>query len=227
MTTINIHPILLVLIIIAGTACFSLIILSIGLYINLWRQEKEDSKKNKEATKNPCPVPQGLPDIMGQTQRIVRQRPPIDARESQKDTPADKQATFANEIPSEELDHVFGDKNDNREDPDPEPEVDLQDEELELQAYRTPSDNEFATGTTFEELDRTSALLQRDNLKPAEQKTVVDIAVRLARTDLWNMIVQAIPQANEKIAKMLDAPLRAEPNLRADNWESFDIRDFI
>ncbi|WP_286845132.1 hypothetical protein [Proteiniphilum sp. UBA5346] len=232
MTPITIHPIWLVLIIVAGTTCFSLIILSFGLYITSWRQKREDSKKYKETDKKPRYGQQVFPDIMGHTHKIVRQTTPIDASKSQKDTPAYKQATFANEIPSKELDDVFGNKDDNREDPetdfDPEEEeIDLQDEELELQVHRASGDNDFAAGTTFEELIRTSVLLQRDNLEPAEQKTVLDMAARLFRTDLWDMITQAIPQANEKIAKMLDTPFRTEADSRPDDWESFDIRDFI
>lgn len=230
MTHSTIHPILLVLIIIAGTACLSLIVLSIGLYINLWRQDKEDLKTYQDADKNPRSAPRGLPDIMGLTRKVERQTPPNTAIKSQNEKRGEKSAMFAHEIPSEELDHVFGDKDDNGEDTDPDPEeeeVDLQDEELELQAYRTPTDNEFATGNTFEELDRTSALLQKDKLEPAEQETVVDMAVSLAGTDLWEMITQAIPQANEKIAKMLDTPSGVKPNSRPDYWENFDIRDFI
>lgn len=229
MTPLTIHTIWLVLIIVAATTCFSLFLLSFGLFISSWRQEREDAKRNKEDEKNSHSDKQRLPDIMGQSKKIVRQKMPILANNRQTETSVKKQATFANEIPGEELDKVFGEEDDNRDDPDmdfdlQEGEVDLQDEELDFLAYRAYSDNEFATGTTFEELDKTSNLLRKDNLEAVEQKTVVEIALRLAQTDLWNIITQAIPQANEKIAKMLDTPFRTE---KPEDWKSFDIRDFI
>ena len=96
-----------------------------------------------------------------------------------------------------------------------------------MQAHRTTADNEndFATGVSFDELQQITRLIQKDALQPDEQKSVATAAIKLAYTDLWEKIMKALPDANEKIAKMLDAsPQKVQT---AEDWRSFDIRNFI
>ena len=218
------------LLVIVGTAAFSLTVLLIGLYIQTSRKDKRESygRSMKQTSQKQLKIP----DIMGTARQPERQSQPIEATECQTENREDKPATFAREIPSEELDQVFGteqtDETDTREDPDPdEDEVDWQEEETELQAQRTTADNEndFATGVSFDELQQITRLIQKDALQPDEQKSVATAAIKLAHTDLWEKIMNALPDANRKIAKMLDAsPQKVQT---AEDWRSFDIRNFI
>ena len=227
MTTPTIHPAWLILLLIAVTACISLITLSVGLYLLSGRKEKRKTLPSKDETARP--ETQKTSGVMGAARQPERQSPPNTATKRQTEAPGEKSATFAREIPSGELDHVFGGETDYRADPDPDPdddEVDLQDEEIELLAHRSTGGDEFAAGTTFGELRKTARLLQKPDLPADEQKIVRDLAARLQQTDLWDKFVDAIPQANEKIAKMLDTPL-SEKHSPPDDWLSFDIRNFI
>ncbi len=219
-----------VLLVIAVIALFSFIVLSIALYIQTGRK---DERKSCGRHTGPTTRKQSkIPDIMGSSRQPERQSQPIEATERQNENREDKPVTFAREIPSEELDQVFGTEQtgetDTREDPDPDEDgVDWQEEETELQAHRTTADNEndFATGVSFDELQQVTNLIQKDKLRPDEQKSVITAAVKLAHTDLWEKIMKALPDANEKIAKMLDAsPQKVQT---AEDWRSFDIRNFI
>lgn len=182
------------------------------------------------APKVPDEKPLKTPDVMGRSQPAQRQTLPNTATRRQTEEPAEKPVTFAREIPSEELDQVFGGDEYEGEYPDPdsdEDEVDWQDEETELQAYRTAENNDFATGVAFHELNATADLLQKPELQADEQKIVIDVATRLQQTDLWEKFTNAIPQANQKIAKMLDTSHHRTTELPPDDWQSFDIRNFI
>lgn len=220
-----------VLLVIGIIAIFSFLALSIGLYIQTGRKDKRESYGySMEQTSQ---KPSKISDIMGTTRQPERQSEPIEATKRQNENREEKPNTFAREIPSEELDQVFGteeqtDEIDLREDPDPdEDEVDWQEEETELQVHRTTAEdeNDFATGVSFDELRQVTNLIQKDKLHPDEQKTVTAAVVKLAHTGLWEKIMKALPDANEKIAKMLDAsPQKVQT---AEDWRSFDIRNFI
>ena len=219
-----------VLIVMGLISIFSFLALSIGLYIRIGR--KNERKSYGRYTDPTTRKQSKVPDIMGSSRQPERQSQPIEAIKRQNENREEKPNTFAREIPSEELDQVFGteqtDEIDLREDPDPdEDEVDWQEEETKLQAHRTTADNEndFATGVSFDELQQVTNLIQKDDLQPDEQISITATAVKLAHTDLWEKIMKVLPDANEKIAKMLDTP---PPKVRtAEDWRSFDIRNFI
>lgn len=180
--------------------------------------------------KAPDQKPPETPDVMGRSQPAQRQTLPNNATRRHTEEPMEKPVTFAREIPSEELDQVFGEDEYEGEYPDPDPdedEVDWQDEETELQAYRTAEINDFASGATFHELSTTATLLQKPELHADEQKIVIDLAARLQQTDLWEKFTNAIPQANQKIVQMLDTSHHRTTELPPDDWQSFDIRNFI
>lgn len=218
------------LLIIAGVACISAIALTIGLIIGASREKPEDKQLPKERSQ---PSPQSkTPEIMGSTRQPERQSPPIEATKRQTENREEKPVTFAREIPKAELDQVFRteetDQIDTREDPDPdEDQVNWQDEETELQAHRTAEsdDTDFATGVSFGELKQVTRLIQKEELQPDEQLSVTATAVKLAHTDLWEKVMSALPDANQKIAKMLDP---SPPKVQAaEDWQNFDIRNFI
>lgn len=217
------------LLVIAGTAVFSLTVLAVGLYIQAGRK---DERKSYGRNTEPEPRKSSkTPEIMGASRQPERQSMPNEATERQTENREEKPLTFAREIPSAELDQVFGteetDEIDRREDPDPdEDQVDWQDEETDLQAHRTMTDdNDFATGVSFSELQQTTRLIQKEELQADEQKSLIATVTKLASTDLWEKVIKALPDANEKISKMLDT---SPPKVQtAEDWQSFDIRDFI
>ncbi len=214
------------LLIVILTSLFSLACLLVGLYIQAGRKGNGRSPHrlaNGEAK---------VPDVMGQSHPIERQTQPIEAIECQPEESKKKPPTFAREIPSGELDQVFGteqiDEINLREDPAPdEDDVDWQDEETELEVHRTTAydENDFATGVSFDELQQVTRLIQKDELQPDEQNIVITAAVKLVHTDLWEKVTEALPHANEKIAKMLDAS--PKKNQETEDWRNFDIRNFI
>ncbi len=219
-----------VLLTIVVVSCFSLIVLLIGLYVQIRKEEKY--KVHRTIVDNSSLSTRKTPDVMGVSQPAKRQALPIEATERQIENHEEKPVTFAREIPSAELNQVFGteetDENYTREDPDPdEDQVDWQDEETELQAHRSApnDDTHFATGVSFDELQQTIRLIQKDELLPEEQQSVTDTAAKLAHTDLWEKVMNALPDANEKIAKMLDTP--SQKVQITEDWQSFDIRNFI
>lgn len=227
MNILSIHPFWLTLLVIVGIACFSVLLLSLGLIIGASREKPVKMRFLKEKT--PRIQPPKTPDIMGASQPVERQTQPNAATISQPEESKEKPPTFAREIPSGELDRVFGEQNDERDDPDPDPveedTVDWQAEEADMQAHRAVETNEFATGVSFGELGTVSVLLQKEELKPDEQNSVATTAAKLAHTDLWDKMMKALPGANEKIAKMLDPSSRKiQP---AGDWKSFDIRNFV
>ena len=228
MPPLIIHPVWQFLLLIVAIPVFSLISLLIGLYIQAGR--KDERKIIGRSLDESSRKPPKTPEIMGTARQPERQSMPNDAMRSQTENRTEKAVTFAREIPNAELDQVFGteetDEIDFREDPDPdEDEVDWQDEETDLQAHRSTGDDDFATGATFGELSRTADLLQKAELHAHEQKIVLDLAERLQQTDLWEKFTDAIPQANEKIAKMLDTSPRTVKT--AEDYQSFDIRNFV
>lgn len=225
MNILFIHTLWLTLLVIVGMACLSMLILSIGLLIRSSRERKYFTKNTeKENYQNALDK---TPNVIGVTRSIKRQSTPNKATVRQLDSAGEKKSTFAREIPSKELDHIFGDVEE-RKDPNSNPEeieVDLQEEEADLQTFRITDDNEFASGVSFSELGKATLLLQKETLQPDEQKTVTAVAAKLVHTDLWEQVVNALPVANEKIAKMLDVPTRESTS--DNDWQSFDIRNFI
>lgn len=129
-----------------------------------------------------------LPDIMGLPKPIERHTVPMNTTKRQSDERSDIPDTFETETyetgfewknpqREEELDEVFGSM------------LDFEDEEEEWSEYEyTNSDNEFATGVTFDELTTVGALLQQEVLEPALQQKAVDIVQRLQGTELFSLL---------------------------------------
>tara|TARA_Y100000815_G_scaffold41911_1_gene34554 strand:- start:56612 stop:56839 length:228 start_codon:yes stop_codon:yes gene_type:complete len=74
-------------------------------------------------------------------------------------------------------------------------------------------------------------LLQQETLEPALERQVVDIVQKIQGTDLFSLLEQAMPDASQKIAKLLEKSLGSEMGsgssaLRNNYLENFDIGDF-
>ena len=127
------------------------------------------------------------------------------------------------QIPQEELDKVFSNNV-----------PDLAEEEEDLNRYRTSgSDDGFAQGVTFEELNNVGVLLQKETLEPAQKETAIDIVQRLQGTELFALLESSMQGASRKIAELLDSTLSSSDtetsssNLRKNDLSDFDIADFI
>ena len=182
------------------------------------RQEKQESKMPN------------LPDIMGLPKPVQRHAVPMNASKRQLDESHDmpdnfetetKRNGFAKEIPQEELDEVFSNI------------PDFEEEEEEWNRYGiSGGDNGFAQGVTYDELSSAGALLQKENLEPAQKETAVAIVQRLQGTELFSLLENSIEGASRKIAELLDSSLSADTEagsstLRKNDLNDFDIGEFV
>ena len=173
-----------------------------------------------------------LPDIMGLPKPVERHTLPMSATKSQsgeRDGIADNfdAETYRIGLGLEnpqiegEPDEVFGSMSD------------FEKEEDEWDEYGfEDSDNEFATGVTFDELTTVGAWLEQDVPAPALQQKAVDIVQRLQGTELLSLLENSMDGASRKIAELLDKSLSAgtdfsSPDLRKSDLEDFDIREFV
>lgn len=205
----------------------AVIILCLLIVIGLLLQDKIVVRRK--------PSPKGLADsteigheVMGSPKPLERHSVPSAAPGSQKGKPLQEDGNFDmetkeegfNAIPQEELDEVF----DNG--------PDLYEEEEEWSSYGPPNGEDgFAAGVTFDELSTTQALLQQGMLEPALERQVVDTVQKIQGTDLFSLLEKAMPDASQKIAKMLERSLGSEMRsgsslLRNNHFENFDIGDF-
>jgi hypothetical protein len=210
----------------------TLILTCLLLVIVLLVQDKIVIKKpvtNKEKNKEKPKI--RLPDIMGLPKPVKRLSVPNGATERQDKKPEEESDNFDHEIekkdlnkqiPQEELDEVFGDV------------PDLKEEEEEWNRYGV-SDGEdgFAIGVTFEELGTVGMVLRAENPEPSLQKQAVDIVHRIQGTELFSLLENSMEGAARRIAELLDERLSLTETdsgssiMRSDKSNDFDIEAFI
>lgn len=171
-----------------------------------------------------------LPEIMGKPKQNLRQLLPSTATESQKEIPAKQDSTFDTEIkqidvglviPQEELDEIFG------------AEPDLEAEEEDWRGYGAPNgEGGLAVGVTFEELNTVGTLLQQEVPEPALHERAVDIVHKIQGTDLLSLLENAMPDASQKIARLLDQGIgtavdSGSSTMRNNNLDDFNIGEFV
>ena len=103
-----------------------------------------------------------------------------------------------------------------------EPTINLEDEEEDLRSYRTEAeDNDFATGLSFEDLEKVATFLSEDK----EEVTTENIKLlqKVEGTSLLEAIEKALPQATLKVSVLLE---KALPKIVESKTE-FDIREFV
>ena len=173
-----------------------------------------------------------LPDIMGLPRHVERQALPKRAAKSQSGEDGGIADNFGTETsgigvglenpqiegePDEVLGNMSGFEN----------------EEDEWDEYGfEDSDNEFATGVTFDELMTVGAWLEQDALEPAQQQKAVDIVQRLQGTELFGLLENSMGGASQRVAELLDRSLStgtdfSSPDLRKSDFEDFDIGEFV
>lgn len=206
------------------------IVVCLLIVIALLLQDKIVIKRKSEQKPKQDPK---LPDIMGQPKPVRSQSLPNTANESQIAEPEvdidnldieydTNENVGIQQIPQEELDEVFSNNV-----------PDLAEEEEDLNRYRTSgSDDGFAQGVTFEELNSVGVLLQKETLEPAQKETAIDIVQRLQGTELFSLLENSIEGASRKIAELLDSTLSSESDdgsstLRKSDLGDFDIGEFV
>ena len=208
-----------------------LIVICLLIIIVLLLQDKIVIHKRSKQEPPQKKVNPNLPDIMGQPKPVERLSVPNTANESQIEEPEinpanldieyDENENVSIQIPQEELDEVFRNM------------PDLKEEEEEWNRYGiSGDDNSLAQGVTFEELSSVGALLQKENLEQSQKDTTVDIVQRLQGTELFSLLENSIEGASQKIAELLDSTLSSETEagsstLRKNDLNDFDIGEFV
>ena len=103
-----------------------------------------------------------------------------------------------------------------------EPTIDLEDEEEDLRSYRTEAeDNDFATGLSFEDLEKVAIFLSEDKEEVTTEN--IELLQKVEGTSLLEAIEKALPQATLKVSALLE---KALPKTVESKME-FDIREFV
>ena len=102
------------------------------------------------------------------------------------------------------------------------PTVNLEDEEEDLRSYRTEAeDNDFATGLSFEDLEKVATFLSEDKEEVTADN--IELLQKVEGTSLLEAIEKALPQATLKVSALLE---KALPKTVESKTE-FDIREFV
>ena len=103
-----------------------------------------------------------------------------------------------------------------------EPTINLEDEEEDLRNYRTEAeDNDFATGLSFEDLEKVATFLSEDKEEVTTEN--IELLQKVEGTSLLEAIEKALPQATLKVSTLLE---KALPKTVESKME-FDIREFV
>ena len=102
------------------------------------------------------------------------------------------------------------------------PTVNLEDEEEDLRSYRTEAeDNDFATGLSFEDLEKVATFLSEDKEEVTADN--IELLQKVEGTSLLEAIEKALPQVTLKVSVLLE---KALPKTVESKTE-FDIREFV
>lgn len=210
----------------------TLIVICLIIVIILLLKDKVIIHKTVRREVNPEKKNPDLPDIMGLPKPVERHTLPLNATKRQSGERGGIADNFGTETYGiglglenpqieGEPDEAFGSMSD------------FENEEDEWDEYGLKdSDNEFATGVTFDELTIVGAWLEQEVPEPALQQKAVDIVQRLQGTELFGLLESSMEGASRKIAELLDKSLSAgtdfsSPDLRKSDLEDFDIGEFV
>ena len=100
--------------------------------------------------------------------------------------------------------------------------INLEDEEEDLRSYRTEAeDNDFATGLSFEDLEKVATFLSEDKEEVTADN--IELLQKVEGTSLLEAIEKALPQATLKVSVLLEKALRKTVESKTE----FDIREFV
>ena len=91
-----------------------------------------------------------------------------------------------------------------------------------MRSYRTEAeDNDFATGLSFEDLEKVATFLSEDKEEVTTEN--IELLQKVEGTSLLEAIEKALPQATLKVSALLE---KALPKTIESKME-FDIREFV
>ena len=180
-----------------------IIILLLIVVILLLLSDKMPITLSKKRTPQPkaTPIPQTAPStsVMGESRFV----------------PPAKVATTAIPLTEKEQQDILTEWEE-------EPTIDLEDEEEDLRSYRTEAeDNDFATGLSFEDLEKVAIFLSEDKEEVTTEN--IELLQKVEGTSLLEAIEKALPQASLKVSALLE---KALPKTVESKTE-FDIREFV
>ena len=180
-----------------------IIILLLIVVILLLLSDKMPITLSKKRTPQPkaTPIPQTAPStsVMGESRFV----------------PPAKVATTAIPLTEKEQQDILTEWEE-------EPTINLEDEEEDLRSYRTEAeDNDFATGLSFEDLEKVANFLSEDKEEVTTEN--IELLQKVEGTSLLEAIEKALPQATLKVSALLE---KALPKTVESKTE-FDIREFV
>ncbi len=176
------------------------------------------NKKRAEKPEIKIPKPKNKSSIMGKSKVVIK---PIESKKPNSSLESlKKKGTKI--IPKEALDDVFNTANTQTTIVN---EWELIDEEEELKNnFSAKTDEDFNTGLSFEELQKISRLLAQKELTPE----ALPVAVKIADTEVLDILNEQIPQAQERISELLNKHLAIyNPLKTTEDWRDFDIGEFV
>ena len=146
---------------------------------------------------------------------IPKTAPPTSVMGESRSVPPAKVATTAIPLTEKEQQDILTEWEE-------EPTINLEDEEEDLRSYRTEAeDNDFATGLSFEDLEKVATFLSEDKEEVTTEN--IELLQKVEGTSLLEAIEKALPQATLKVSALLE---KALPKTVESKTE-FDIREFV
>ncbi len=143
------------------------------------------------------------------------------------------------QVPSEELDKIFSEElKPENELLDIEVKLEYEDElemNEEIELISGEGEGELATGMTFDELGQIHEALQKECLSKEEKITIKNVARKVLRTDLFEMMVWQNP-ASSRVNEILQELFEDETNTEVETGkvpidqqrlDDFQIKDFV
>lgn len=234
-----------------------------ALWVARWFLRGQRTAGTKQASPSKA---EARPAIIGKSRFTMPHRSqatPTAATGSENVKEAEKAGIFAGasvhehprQIPPEKLDEVFGvppagENNDPEpyeaplyeEEPFPDFEAEIEremdEDEEEHDDTQPPAGRSLAKGVRFEQISEAYRTVAHDNpLTDEQQQETGRTLLGLKQTDMFEAIVSAAPDGNDKVSRLIDAYLTAfqrriatedagGPSPQAPVPEGFDVRDF-
>lgn len=194
--------------------CIILLLLFI-LLVDRFYTKKTTEKANKKITINKKET-----SIMGKSKMVSNNVEVNVVSNSQQSIVDDVKSKKV--VPNEALDAIFDTSKTHIKDLE---DWELVDEEEDLKTnFSETVHQDFNTGISVEELGEIPTLLQQDSLT----SETLPVAVKIADTELLEILNEQIPQAQQKISELLDKHLTAHQKpMITEDWRDFDIEKFI
>ncbi len=173
-------------------------------------------KSEQKSTSKKTLSPKNNAQIMGESKMTLNKK------ETRKEPNNTVEKDSRKVVPTEVLDDIFNSPNTKT---IIENEWELAEEEEELKSsFSKKNDNDFATGLSFDELQKIPSLLGQQNLT----SETLPIAVKIADTEFLEVLNEQIPEAERRVSELLSRHLTTynQPKIN-DDWRDFDIQEFL